>query len=302
MRRDLFALNLGSAKSLFWASILAVSAGLVDPQMHRAAAAPMIERVEFPSADARTRLVGYLFKPANKGSQLSPAVVMMHGRAGPYSTRANGTYDASTLSQRHLFWGKLWAAQGYLAMLVDGFGPRGYPQGFARFSYETRPAELDEVSVRPLDAYGGLAYLRSRRDVSPERVGLQGWSNGASATLASMTPDAPGIAEHTPAAGFRGALAFYPACGLKQRFAGTVYQSYAPLRVFMGTADEEVSPRRCEALLRNALGDVEVRFYPDATHDFDDPGTRQRVQANAEAMRDAVERAREFFAAQLGGR
>src|SRR5437016_4319240 len=87
------------------------------------------ERVTFASADRSTTLTGYLFKPANKvGSQL-PAVVMMHGRAGAYSERANGVFDATTLSPRHKAWGREWADAGYLALLVDGFGPRGYPQG-----------------------------------------------------------------------------------------------------------------------------------------------------------------------------
>ncbi len=258
------------------------------------------ERVQFPSADGKTTLVGFVFKPAALASAAVPAVVMMHGRAGPYSTLAKGIYHAATLSRRHQFWGNLWAHQGYIAVLVDGFGPRGYPQGFPRFSYATRPAELDEVRIRPLDAYGALAYLRSRPDVLSARIGLQGWSNGASATLATMAPDAPGVAEHTPTAGFRAALAFYPACGLKHRFATTVYSSYAPLRIFMGTADEEVSPQRCNALLQQAAGDVQVRFYIDATHDFDDPGIRQRVRANADAMKDAVQRSLEFFADELG--
>jgi dienelactone hydrolase len=159
---------------------------------------------------------------------------------------------------------------------------------------------LDEVRIRPLDAYGALAYLRSRPDVVSDRIGLQGWSNGASAVLATMAPDAPGIIEHTPTVGFRAALAFYPACGLKHHFATTPYRTYAPLRVFIGTADEEVSPERCSALLQNAAGNIQVRFYKDATHDFDDPGSRQRAKANAEAMKDVVQRSSEFFADELG--
>jgi len=51
-------------------------------------------------------------------------VVMMHGRAGAYSSLANGKYDATTLSQRHQKWGHLWAQQGYLAILVDGIRAR----------------------------------------------------------------------------------------------------------------------------------------------------------------------------------
>jgi dienelactone hydrolase len=261
-----------------------------------------VERVELASADGRTTLVGYLFRPAVQPGTRVPAVVMMHGRAGAYSTRANGTYDATTLSQRHQFWGRWWAQQGYLALLVDGFGPRGYPQGFPRFSYDARPPELNEVTVRPLDAYGALTYLRSRPDVLPDRIGLQGWSNGGSATLATMAPDAPGIVDHNPVAGFRAALAFYPACKLKGHFAKTDYSAYAPLRLFMGSADEEVSPKRCRDLLEDADGDIESQFYKGATHDFDDPGRRrQSIPANAKARSDAIRRATEFFDKQLAG-
>jgi carboxymethylenebutenolidase len=252
------------------------------------------ERITFQSADGHTELVGYLFVPADRGAA-RPAVVMMHGRAGAYSTNAKGRYDATTLSRRHVAWGELWADHGYVALLVDGFGPRGYVQGFPRFSYEARPAELDEVTVRPLDAYGALAWLRTRSDVAPDRIGLQGWSNGGSATLAAMETRAPGRTEM----GFRAALAFYPACGLKGRFEDR-YLPYAPVQVFHGTADEEVSPGRCGRLVERSKaegGAIEIRFYPGATHGFDDPGNkRQSIAANAAATDDAVQRALQFFA------
>ncbi|HKA78629.1 MAG TPA: dienelactone hydrolase family protein [Xanthobacteraceae bacterium] len=296
------------------------------------------ERVTFPSADGRTTLVGYVYTPRNLGNARAdepgsgrvsstrnagnaradepgsgrvsgernagnarvPAVVMMHGRAGAYSSRANGRYDAATLSQRHQMWGRLWADQGYVAILVDGFGPRGHPQGFPRFSYKSRPKELDEVTVRPLDAYGALAYLRTRPDVAPDRIALQGWSNGGSAALATMAPDAPGRAANMP--GFRAALVFYPGCRLKHRF-GRGFTPYAPVRVFHGSADEEVSPARCKRLVdrsRARGGDIEFTLYPGAVHGFDAPGARRQSEAaNASAKADATAQAERFFAAQL---
>src|SRR5262249_1119496 len=142
-------------------------------------------------------LVGYLYKPTTMNAERLPAVVMMHGRAGAYSERAHGVYDASTLSLRHKAWAREWVHAGYVALLVDGFGPRGYPQGFPRRSYDSRPAELNEVTVRPLDAYGALAYLRSRPDVISDRIGLQGWSNGGSAAISAMSLEAPGITAPT---------------------------------------------------------------------------------------------------------
>src|SRR5262245_30909487 len=101
---------------------------------------PAPERVTFMSADGQTTLVGYLYKPTTLSAERVPAVVMMHGRAGAYSERANGVYDASTLSQRHKAWGREWAEAGYIALLVDGFGPRGFAQGFPQHSYQSRPA------------------------------------------------------------------------------------------------------------------------------------------------------------------
>jgi carboxymethylenebutenolidase len=292
-------------RSLWCAALFLLVAGVAAAApaqpLGARASSQALERVTFPSADGKTTLVGYVFQPAVSPGTRVPAVVMMHGRAGAYSSRANGVYNAATLSQRHQFWGRWWAEQGYIAVLVDGFGPRGYPHGFPRHSYKDRPPELDEVTVRPLDAYGALAYLRSRPDVRDDRVGLQGWSNGGSAALATMATDAPGIADHTPAAGFRAALAFYPACRLKDHFDAAGYSAYAPLRLFIGTADEEVSPRACRDLLEDARGRIDSKFYKGATHDFDDPGPRrQRVAANAQARDDVIERATRFFAAQLG--
>jgi carboxymethylenebutenolidase len=281
-----------SLRNVACALVLAVTAGISAAAQER-----QPDRVQFLSADGKTTLVGYLYRPADMPSK-APAVVLMHGRAGPYSSLAHGVYDASTLSMRHRAWGERWAAQGYVALLVDSFGPRGYPAGFPRFSYDKRPEAVNEVTVRPLDAYGALAYLRKRADVAPDRVGLMGWSNGASATLAAMAADAVG----KPANGFAAGIAFYPACKLRGRF-DRGYRPAAPVRVFMGTADEEVSPRRCFNLVeksRGAGGHISIRLYDGATHDFDDPGRkRQRVAANAAALEDATLRTERFFARYL---
>ena len=282
------------------ACVTAISAlmfGMID-----AGAASLPARVTFASADGRTTLIGYVFLPEAPHPARMPAVVMMHGRAGAYSSLAKGKYDASTLSKRHRQWGYIWAQQGYVAIMVDGFGPRGYPTGFPRFSYDSRPDELNEVTVRPLDAYGALAYLRTRNDVIADRVALQGWSNGASATLATMSVTAPGITAPTPATGFRAGLAFYPACGLKGQFTDGI-KPYAPVRVFHGSGDEETSPRRCAEFVAKSQaigGDIQFQLYPDATHGFDDPSpSHQNDEANASATRDAIARAIGFFASVL---
>ncbi len=263
---------------------------------------PLPERVTFSSADGRTTLVGYVFKPEGAHPARTPAVVMMHGRAGAYSSAAKGTYDASTLSRRHKAWGHHWAEQGYLAILVDGFGPRGYPQGFPRFSYDSRPDELNEVTVRPLDAYGALAYLRTRDDVVADRIALQGWSNGGSAALATLSTTAPGITAPTPATELSRGARVLSRLRIEGQFEDGLVP-YAPVRVFQGSADEEVSPRRCAALVdksRARGGDIQFHLYADATHNFDDPSpAHQDDDANAAATEDVIRRATMFLAKVL---
>jgi carboxymethylenebutenolidase len=277
-------------------------AGLDRPSVQTETANAIAEQITFPSADGWTTLEGYVFKPDLRPRERAPAVVMMHGRSGVYSNRANGVYNASTLAQRYQMWGRFWREHGYVAVLVDGFGPRGYRRGFERFSYANRPSDLDEVRVRPNDALGALRYLRSRDDVLTDRIGLQGWSNGGSATLATMADGFVEPRDQFPN-DFRAALAFYPGCGLKGQFKASGYRAYAPVRAFIGTADEEVSPTLCRVLLRQAKGDIKIDFYDGATHGFDDPGRkRQHNAANAQASSDAMRRAAAFFATELGGR
>ena len=277
---------------------LVLIAGVLWPGA-QSLAARGAETVHFRSGDGQTELIGYVFRPDGPGPY--PAVVMLHGRGGAYSSLASGVYNADTLSKRHKFWGEFWAGEGYIALLVDSFGPRGYWQGFPKSSYDERPSAVSEQTVRPLDAYGALAYLRKRTDVVRDRIGLQGWSNGAMTALATMSSRAPGISNPSSANAFRAALVFYPGCGM-EAIQGS-YLPYAPVQMFVGTDDAEVSSKRCltwEKRVQAAGGSIELTAYEGAQHDFDDPSaSRQRNESNAAATRDAVRRAEEFFGRNL---
>ena len=255
--------------------------------------------VTFPSTDAKTQLVGYVFSPA--GAERHAAVVMLHGRAGPYSSLKRGTHTAETLSARHRMWGEFWASRGYVALLVDSFGPRGYADGFAKHSYKDRPSEVSEQLVRPLDAYGALAYLRSRSDVIGDRIGLQGWSNGGMTLLATMASEPPGLTSPDRTRGFRAAIAQYPSCRTQMR--ETHYKPYAPILLLAAADDDEVSPQVCRQLAEalRARGDpVEFVLYEGAHHAYDDPGrTKQSHPANRAALLDTQRRAEMFFERHL---
>ena len=265
------------------------------------AAAAVAQTTHFTSADGGTELVGYLFQPAGAGPH--PAIVLLHGRGGPYSSNVNAgctlvapghdsPCNAATLSRRHEMWGEYWAAHGYVALLVDSFGPRERAHGYGRFTHGDPDRDaVDERTVRPLDAEGALAWLAARADVAPGRVMLQGWSNGGSTALNVMYRQSTGASAVRPAR-FRAALVFYPGCG-RTALISQRYEADAPTWVLLGSDDEEVSPTTCAKVLHEARGGpVAVSVYPGATHDFDDPGAaHQAVAGNRAAKDDAMARA-----------
>jgi carboxymethylenebutenolidase len=239
-----------------------------------------------------------MFEPHGAGPHA--AIVLLHGRAGVYSSLANGSYTAATLSKRHKEWGAYWAAHGYTALLVDSFSPRGYAAGFPKGSYKDRPEAVSEQLVRPLDAYGALKYLSHLPGIRKDRIGVQGWSNGGMTVLATMSDQAPGLPRDGELR-FRAAVAEYPGCGM-DAIKGA-YRNYAPMLMMIAGADEEVSPQRCEEFAKKARADGnDLKFitYPGAWHNFDDPSkTKQNVAANRTATEEAHRRAEAFFAANL---
>ncbi|RYG38562.1 MAG: hypothetical protein EON93_01810 [Burkholderiales bacterium] len=275
-----------------------IAAAIVAIAAPAAAQEVQVEEITFLSRDGKTQVKGYLFKPADAPAKL-PAIVLMHGGAGAYSSLANGKYDASTLSSRHKAWAELLARKGYVALMVDDFGAIGFPAGFAGTQVD-RPAAIDPVDFRPLHAYGALQFLRSRADVVDTRIALLGWSHGAIATLAAMADDKPGEMRMP---GFVAAVAIYPGCVLKNRFEKDGYKPYSPVRVFIGTADEKVSPKVCQTFVarsKAAGNDIALRVFEGATHSYDTPMTsRQSVKANAEAKAATEADVLAFLAARL---
>jgi len=273
------------------------------------AAAP--ETVKFQSRDGKTELVGYLIKPVTPAPGPYAAVVMLHGRAGTYSSYKPGVMSADNLTARHRMWGNFWAERGYIALHVDSYGPRGHAQGFPKHSYSSRPAEVSEQTVRPLDAYGALDYLRSRKDVIADRIGVQGWSNGGMTLLAAMGPNPPRVApdkadrarlaKPSPVSEFRAAIAQYPGCRVQRDQAD--YRPYAPLLLLAASEDDEVSPKVCATMatqLKQRGSDIDFVMYEGAHHSYDDPGkTKQSHAPNKAAMEDTLRRAETFFRKHL---
>ena len=272
-----------------------ITAALACSALDARSAEGLPETVSFAAADGKTQLVGYLYRPALPGPHA--AIVMLHGRSGVYSSLKRGSHTAEALSARHRMWGEFWASRGYIALLVDSFGPRGYPEGFPKHSYKERPTEVSERQVRPLDAHAALAYLRTRSDVIADRIALHGWSNGGMTLLSAIDSDAPGTGALPAGRGFRAALAQYPSC--RTQLEQGVYKPYAPLLILAASEDDEVSPQVCRRfadVMRERGEAVEFVLYDGAHHSYDDPGkTKQSHAPNRAAMLDTQRRAEAFF-------
>jgi dienelactone hydrolase len=285
---------LPSARSLavWWALVLPMLAS---------AAAP--ERVEFPALKPfngeSVTLSGWLYRPESEGS--FPALVLLHGCGGLYNSQG-------MVTPSYRYWAEMLRGEGYVALLVDSFGPRG-----ERSICTQLKRSILEGRERVEDAYAALQWLSQRGEVRADRIGLIGWSNGASGTLNSMRAD------RKQGQGFRSAVAFYPGCRL-QASAKTAYQPYAPLLILIGEADDWTASAPCVETAKRAQAagaPLAIVTYPGAYHSFDRldlplrylPNVRNfnkpanccgaTVGEHAQAREDAIKRTLEFFSRTL---
>ena len=267
-----------------------------------AGAAYDVEWAEFPALQSfngePVQLSALQFRPQGQGP--FPAIVLLHGCSGMY-TRSGYV----TNSYRH--WAELLSEDGYVALLVDSFNPRGY-----RTICELQKRPILESRERVEDAYAAAQWLSRQPYVAAGRIGLLGWSNGGTGTVYSMRP----ASRRDP--GFRAAVAFYPGCRTLSR-ATTPYRAYSPLLILSGEADDWTPAEPCRQLAVLAQQDgasVEIITYPGAHHAFDRLGLRMRYRPNVrnlnkpdrrgatvgehpQAREDAIRRTKAFFAQAL---
>jgi dipeptidyl aminopeptidase/acylaminoacyl peptidase len=133
--------------------------GLVEPQ-------PVI----FSSADGR-RLHGQLFLPQpTRADARSPAMVYVHG--GPRRQMLLGWHYLETYHKAYAL-NQYLASRGYVVLAVNFRSGTGYGLEF-REALDLGARGSSEFS----DVLGGAAYLRTRRDVAPDRIGIWGGSYG----------------------------------------------------------------------------------------------------------------------------
>ena len=131
---------------------------------------PLPDQVAFLSADGRTKVSGLCLQARSCPSRARPGRGDDAWPRRRTSSLADGRYDASTLSPTTQKWGHSGRSKVIWQFSSTALVPRGFPHGFAAGTHDQRPANVNEVTVRPLDAYGALVYLRTPIDVLPDRI------------------------------------------------------------------------------------------------------------------------------------
>ena len=208
-------------------------------------------QVSFATSDKTLSgpLNGHIYEPVGTGP--FPAVVLLHTCAGIHAFNAD--------------WAEWLAQHGYVALVVDSFAGRQVTS-VCNAGGDPNPRR------RAMDAYDGLAYLRSLPEVDGKRVAVMGWSHGGSAAFVAAAKGF--VDELSPPGGpFRAAIGLYPNCHPIKAVALS-----APLLVLLGGQDVWQPAENCqEAVNRLAKNGIEatVQVFPSAGHGFDDSHAAQ---------------------------
>ena len=103
-----------------------------------------------------------------------PHPVMIHVYGGPHAQMVSKSWSRRILFEQYM------AQHGYIVFALDN---RGSARRGTRFE---NPIHRAMGGVEVADQMRGVAYLRSRDDVDPDRIGVFGWSYGGYMTLHLM--------------------------------------------------------------------------------------------------------------------
>ena len=223
--------------------------------------------ISFESATPKTpdRVEGRLAKPGGAGP--FPALVLLHGCHG--------------VSPQVYAWGRWLADRGYVAFVVDSYGPRKEP---ADCKDDPSGGGMPNTA-RFDDAIGALRYLQAQPFVVPNRIASFGWSQGgefAMSVINGPTLDrarARGVA--LPRVGYAAAIAMYPG-GCEDYAKELVVR---PLLLLIGGSDDWTPPQYCRemaAKMKARGADVTLVEYKGAYHYFDVVGRQKEVLKDIE--------------------
>jgi carboxymethylenebutenolidase len=217
------------------------------------------ETVSYKSGDETVS--GFLALPDGGGKH--PALVVIHEWWG-----LNDQVKADT---------QKFAGQGYVALAVDLY--RGKVAMTPDEAHELMRGEPEDRGIRDLEA--AFAYLASRPDVNPNKIGSVGWCMGGgwSIKLAMSEPKLAACAVNY---------------GSLPTEAASIAKIHAPVLGNFGAEDRGITPGSVHAFdtaMKAAGKSIDVKIYDGAGHAFENPnnkdGYRPQAAADAWARMDA---------------
>lgn len=242
-----------------------VLAGLLAAAGAVRGAAPKTETVQFKSGD--DTISGFLAAPEGPGKR--PALVVIHEWWG-----LNDWVKEQT---------EKFAEQGYVALAVDLY--RGKSASDPSGAHELMRALPQDRAVRDMQA--AFAYLGSRADVSPNRIGAVGWCMGGGLALQ--------LAIHQPH--LAACVVNYGALPTDPNDLALIA---APILGNFGADDHGITAddvKAFETALQKRGKFINAKIYDGAGHAFENPNNSSGYRAEAAA--DAWKRTIEFFNAIL---
>lgn len=201
-------------------------------------------------------LAGELRLPMSPPGTKVPVVIFVHGIAGLFTkddewARALNSWGIGVFIPDHL------SGRGIAPMSREDFGLPGL--------------------ARMVDIYHALPRLLKDPRVDPERIAIMGLSLGGHVTLLS-SQERFRTRYGLPNVQFAAYIALYPGCYTRLR--DDVKVAARPIRLFHGTGDDWCPVEQCRALvadLKKAGADATLTEYPGASHAYDDPSYKVRL-------------------------
>ena len=228
-------------------------------------AAQKTENVTYKSGD--DTVTGYLVYPNGVGKHA--AVIVIHEWWGLNDWVKDQTQK--------------FAAQGYLALAADLY--RGEVAKTADEAHVLMRGLPDDRGLRDLEA--AFAYLSSRPDVDPKKIGSIGWCMGGGWSI-KLAEDQPKLA------------AFVVNYGSLPTDKAIISKINAPMLGNFGAEDKGIPPESVQAFedaMKAAGKSTDIKIYGGAGHAFENPNNRDGYRPEATA--DAEKRVATFFRKNL---
>ncbi|KAF0224823.1 MAG: alpha/beta [Rhodospirillaceae bacterium] len=223
------------------------------------------ERITYRDRGGQVDLVGELTFPAGETGR-PPVMIVVHGSSG--------------LSQREAEWAAFLRQRGIATFVVDYFGPRGVT---ARSPVQPTPVT---------DIFQAMLLLAGDARIDSNRIGLIGFSRGASMALAAANDGGRSTGGVKAAL----AVALYPGC---RRAVIDADSTLPPVLILIGSEDSYSTVAECQWVAGTAVGTgrtVELKIYEGATHAWD--GGKDATFFHEAAAKTVVVRASAEFTAR----